>query len=80
LEKIRLDRPIQVINEVHSFKENEFGFYDVEVDMEGMFFNTKILHVRQVLPYPLEAYKKLDMSDLMKWRSNAIGLNNPKEE
>lgn len=38
LGKIRLDRPTQVINEVISFTENAYGFYDVKVDMESMFF------------------------------------------
>jgi hypothetical protein len=32
---IRTDRPEQVINEIKSFSINEFGFYDVIVDMEN---------------------------------------------
>jgi hypothetical protein len=59
LEKIREDRPNQVINEVISFKENQHGFYEVEVDMQTMFFDTKILHTRTVLPYPLSKYHEL---------------------
>ena len=70
LEKVRMDRPTQVINEVISFKENEYGFYDVKVDMETMFFETKILHAKQTLPYPMSEYEKLSEKDQFEWRFN----------
>jgi hypothetical protein len=70
LEKIRQDRPTQVINEVISFKENEYGFYDVKVDMETMFFESKILHAKHTLPYPTSEYEKLSEKDQFEWRFN----------
>jgi hypothetical protein len=72
LEKIRLDRPEQVINDVVSFKKNEYGFYDVKVYMESMFFDTKILHTKCVLPYPLSEYLKLNEQEQLDWRWNNI--------
>ena len=59
LEKIRLDRPGQVINKVISFIENNNGTYYVEVDMESVFFDTKVLHTRFTLLYPLNNCLKL---------------------
>ena len=70
LEKIRLDRPNQVIHEVISFKENGYGFYDVKVDMESMFFDTKIKHSKAILPYPFSEYEKLSEKDQFEWRFN----------
>jgi hypothetical protein len=70
LEKIRQDRPTQVIHEVISFKENEYGFYDVKVDMETMFFESKILHAKHTLPYPTSEYEKLSEKDQFEWRFN----------
>ena len=61
LDLIRKDRPSQVINNVIDFKINSFGFYTVSVDMESMFFETKILHIHTKLPYPSEAYEKLSL-------------------
>jgi len=69
LEKIRLDRPTQVINEVISVKENGYGFYDVKVDMESMFFDTKILHTKCTLPYPFSEYEKLSEKVKSKWQT-----------
>jgi hypothetical protein len=59
LEKIRLERPHQTINKVISFKKNIFGFYDVTVEMQGSFVESKIIHYVTVLPYPLSEYLKL---------------------
>lgn len=73
LQKIRLDRPTQVINEVILVKENGYGFYDVKVDMESMFFDTKILHTKCVLPYPFSEYEKLSEKEKFEWR-----MNNPR--
>ena len=72
LSKIRLDRPDQVIHEVISFKKNEYGFYDVIVDMESMFFTTKIKHTKTTLPYPLSGYEKLSEKEQFNWRFNNI--------
>lgn len=72
LEKIRLDRPTQVINEVISVKENEYGFYDVEVDMESMFFDIKILHTKCTLPYPFSDYEELSEKEQLEWRMNNL--------
>jgi hypothetical protein len=72
LEKIRLDRPNQVIHKVISFEENEYGFYDVKVDMETMFFSTKVKHTHVTLPYPLSEYEKLSETVQFEWRFNNI--------
>lgn len=68
LEKLRLDRPNQVIHEVLSVEKNEYGFYNVMVDMETMFFETKIKHHKQVLPYPFSEYIKLNEQQKLDWR------------
>lgn len=69
LEKIRLERPNQVIHEVLEFKKNKHGFYDVKVDMEGMFFESKIRHIQKVLPYPFSEYEKLSEDEQREWRN-----------
>ena len=66
--KIREDRPKQVINDVLSFNENKYGFYDVQVDMESMFLETKILHTHFKLPYPQSGYEKLSKKEQLDWR------------
>jgi hypothetical protein len=66
--KIREDWPAQVIHEVFSFKENEYGFYDVEVDKESQFFDTTVLHTRVKLPYPYAEYEKLSEKEKLDWR------------
>ena len=75
LEKIRQDRPNQVIHEVISFKENEYGFYDVKVEMETMFFETKISHAKHTLPYPMSEYEKLSEKEQLDWRFNNLHFN-----
>ena len=65
---LREERPNSVIHEVKSFNLNEYGFYDVEVDMEHMFFDTKILHTNQKLPYPYAEYDKLTNKQQLDWR------------
>ena len=59
LEKVRKDRPHQVIHEVIGFEKNKYGFYDVKVDMETMFIDTKIKHCVGNIPYPVSEYNKL---------------------
>jgi len=68
LELVRADRPSQVINEVLSFEKNKYGFYNVKVDMESMFFNTKILHTQAILPYPALKYAQLSEDYQFDWR------------
>lgn len=68
LQKIRDDRPNQVIHEVISFKKSMHGFYDVKVDMETMFFNTTVIHTKCMLPYPMSEYEKLTNKEQMEWR------------
>ena len=70
LEEIRLDRPSQTIHKVISFKKNRYGFYDVKVDMESMFFETKIKHSTVTLPYPFSEYEKLSEKEQFEWRFN----------
>ena len=72
LEKIRLDRPNQVINEVKSFHMNKSGFYNVLVDMESMFFDTKILHSTVTLPYPSIEYDNLSQKEQLAFRWGEI--------
>jgi hypothetical protein len=70
LKLIRADRPGQVINEVISFEKNKYGFYDVFVDMESQFYETRIKHVKMRLPYPYKKYEDLPKNKQEKWRSN----------
>ena len=68
LENLRKERPEQVINEVLSFEKNKYGFYDVVVDMEHQFLETRIKHVHQRLPYPYREYEKLSEEKQIAWR------------
>lgn len=72
LELIRLERPNQKIHEVISFKENEYGFYDVYVNMEGNFNGVIVRYLNAVLPYPLEKYMSLPEKNKLKYRLNKI--------
>ena len=75
LEKLRLERPSQTIHEVLSVNENDFGFYDVKVDMSMIIFETRVNHVHATLPYPFSGYKKLNKHERAKYRET-IGLFN----
>ena len=66
--KIRQDRPDQVIHEVLDVKENSYGFYNVKVDMETYFFETKIRHCHTTLPYPIAEYEKLSSIEQLEYR------------
>lgn len=68
LELVRAERPNQKIHEVKSFEKNDLGFYDVHVDMEGMFFETTVLHIHMKLPYPIREYEKLSKKQQLDWR------------
>lgn len=68
LKKLRKERPDQVIHEVISFDKNDYGFYNVKVDMESMFFDTKVIHTKTTLPYPMSKYEKLTESQQFDWR------------
>lgn len=56
LQKIRADRPDQVINEVFSFKEGPYEIYWADLDMQGNLNGTIIKHIRLSIPYPLKKY------------------------
>ncbi len=73
LEKIRIDRPDLVIHEVIAIKQNKFGFFDVRVDMESYFFDTKINHSRATLPYPYSDYEKLSDTNQKEWNFETHG-------
>ena len=68
LENLQKERPLQVIHKVLGINENEYGFFDVNVDMEINFFGTIIRHVHQVLPYPYAEYEKLNEKQKLDWR------------
>jgi hypothetical protein len=68
LVKIRKDRPHQLIHEVIDIEKNKYGFYTVNVDMEIMFIDTKVLHGRHKIPYPLSKYNDLSESKQLKYR------------
>ncbi|GAH04638.1 unnamed protein product, partial [marine sediment metagenome] len=68
LERVREDRPNQVIHEVLGFKKNKFGFYTVEVDMEVMFLKTKVLHAKHKIPYPISLYGALSELKQQKYK------------
>lgn len=72
LELIRLERPNQKIHEVTSFKENEYGFYDVYVNMEGNLNGIIVRYLNAVLPYPLEKYMSLPEKNKLRYRLNKI--------
>ena len=40
---------------------------NVNVDMEGQFLGTKVLHVKATLPYPMLEFDKLNSVDQFKW-------------
>ena len=72
LDAVRKDRPEQIINKVTKFRLNKYGFYDVKVDMEEDFFETKILYVHRILPYPISEYVKLSDKEQMQYRWNNL--------
>jgi hypothetical protein len=66
LELLKLEYPQHIIHEVRFVKKNEYGFYNVHVDMQvkiptfrddGSFIT--IRHMKLSLPYPLEKYNLL---------------------
>jgi len=74
LGKVREDRPNQVIHEVIDFERNEYGFYDVRVDMQADSTDLVILkiptirHAKVKIPYPISEYDKLSMKEQFEWR------------
>lgn len=68
LEKIRKERPNQNIKKVLDFKKSKHGFFNVTVEMEGRFFETKINRTIITIPYPKKDYKKLTRSQQLDWR------------
>lgn len=69
LEKIRAERPTQNIHEVLSFNKNEYGFFDVLVDMETSFCGVTIAHSKQHIPYPLKKFQELDDLQMQRWEN-----------
>lgn len=63
--------PKRVIHEVLSYNKNKHGFWDVVVDMESQFLETKILHTQITLPYPMSEYLKLSENEQRKWRTSS---------
>ena len=57
-----------VFGKLCNFKKNKVGFYTVEVDMEVMFLNTKVLHAVHKIPYPISEYNNLTESEQLKYR------------
>lgn len=72
LKKIREDRPGQMIHKVLKYYKNGYGFYNVEVDMQGSFFETTVRHIRQILPYPIKEYEKLTEIQKSHWQMDNI--------
>ena len=76
LECLRSERGSQVIHEVLDIKMNQYGFYDVYVNMENRIFiptmgiDTTVKNCKHTLPYPMEAYKKLTEQQQLDWRFN----------
>jgi hypothetical protein len=56
---VRADRPKRTIHSVIDFKLNQYGFYDVTVDMQSSFESGTIKHTTWVIPYPYSEYEKL---------------------
>lgn len=65
---IKRDRPNQVINKVLAVNKNKWGFWDVIVDMQNMFYGTKVLHTKHTLPYPLNAFNNLNTTQQLEWK------------
>lgn len=72
LQKVRADRPEQVIHSVLSFEKEKRGLYRVEVLMEGQFFETKVRQMKVSLPYPVKAYEKMSEKSKLIWRWKTI--------
>lgn len=72
LYKIRKDRPTQIIHKVLNVEKNKYGFYNVKVDMEGWFFETKVIHTVTMLPYPLSNYNQLTTEQRQDWFFKSI--------
>lgn len=68
LSEIRKERPNQKIKNILDFKRNKHGFYNVTVEMEGRFLETKINRTIVTIPYPKKSYKKLKRNEQLDWR------------
>jgi len=64
---IRKERPLQTIHQVIHIEKNEYGFYDVYVNMESDFMGTKVKNTDAKLPYPLSKFLLLSDSEANKW-------------
>lgn len=70
LQKIRFERPEEQINNIKFIQLNEFGFYNVTVNMAVNYFNQKTINKDVVLPYPLTSFEKLPNNKRFEWRLN----------
>ena len=68
LKEIRKERPNHKIKEVLDFKKSKHGFFNVTVEMEGRFFETKVNRTIVTIPYPKNDYKKLTRNEQLEWR------------
>lgn len=59
LELVREDRSAQTIHNVISFTINDYGFYDVVVDMMMSLGEITTNHAVNIIPYPIAEYEKL---------------------
>lgn len=67
LSKIRIDRPNHTIHKVLKIEKNKYGFYNVHIDMEGKFFDIKVKHTINMIPYPLSKYNELNIREQEDW-------------
>jgi len=64
LEKIRVERPEQKINEVIFFKVNKYGFFNVKINVD---VDEKIKNLITTIPYPFSEYEKLSKGEQAEW-------------
>jgi len=70
LNKVRLDRPSLTIHRVKSFKQNNYGFYDVMVDLDTKVFDEIVTHTDLTIPYPAAEYNKLSEFEQCEYKFN----------
>lgn len=67
LSEIRLDYPELTINNVFSFNLNEYGFYDVEVEVSRKVMSDNTITFKIILAYPFLKYVELNEKERIKW-------------
>ncbi len=58
LDELRKEYPDCTIHEALKYRKNKYGWYDIEVDMEGALYGTTIRYTLRNLSYPLEEVLK----------------------